>query len=150
MTVSDHRVDEKYEFSSALGGTRNVVFFTADLLYFELPCVQSDSMRVWATWPLEWLLLESTIILHGLRHILSQTRSHGDNFGASNIEHRGSSSKYTNGFFICFYVRGTALCYHRWTCLKEEQGNNIILTRVCCILNLYWRSIHFLTRFSRH
>ena len=34
------------------------------------------------------LLLKSEIILHELRHILNQTRSHGDNFGASNIEHR--------------------------------------------------------------
>ena len=61
----------------------------ADLMYIELPCIQSDPMRVWASWPLEWLFHKSTIILHGLRHILSQTRSHGDNFGVLNIEHRG-------------------------------------------------------------
>ena len=67
-------------------------FLMADLLYIELPCIQSDSMQVWATCidhSNDWLFLKSAIILHELRHILSQTRSHGDNFGASNIEHGG-------------------------------------------------------------
>ena len=43
-------------------------------------CVQTSLI----SWPLEWLFLKQTINLHGLRHILSQTRSHGEKFGASN------------------------------------------------------------------
>ena len=74
----------------ALFEVQEMVLFMADLVCIELAW---DEMRFNASvcynWLLEWLFLKSTIILHGLRRILSQTRSHGDNFGASNIEHRG-------------------------------------------------------------
>ena len=111
--VSDHKLDDEiYECSSALGGTRNVFFVMADLLYIERPCIQSDSVQVWSTWlktrmihcslnrksfcmnyAIFWTKLEVMVITLEPR--------------TSNIA--GSSRKYTNGFFICFDLRSTAL-----------------------------------------
>ena len=114
--VSDHRLDDqKYEFSSALWGTRNVCFcfcfFVWPVCYrsnfpvfnqIQCKCELLDHSNDWLflksatfcmNYAIFWAKLEVMVITLEPR--------------TSNIA--GSSRKYTNGFFICFDIRSTAL-----------------------------------------
>ena len=118
--VSDHRLDDqKYEFSSAFWGTRNVCFcfcfcfivwpicytsnfpvfnqiqLNASVSYLTTRMIDCSLNRqsFCMNYAIFWAKLEVMVITLEPRTL--------------NIA--GSSCKYTNGFFICFYIRSTAL-----------------------------------------
>ena len=115
--VSDHRLDDqKYKFSSALWGTRNVCFcfcffvwpicYTSTFPVFnqiQCKCEPLDHSNDWLflinrqsfcmNYAIFWAKLEAMVITLERR--------------TSNMA--GSSCKYTSGFFICLYIRSTGL-----------------------------------------
>ena len=118
--VSDHRLDDqKYEFSSALWGTRNVCFCFC-FWFFVWPICYTSNFPVFnqIQCKCELLALTTRMIDCSLNR-----QSFCMNYAifwaklevmvitleprTSNIA--GSSCKYTNGFFVCFYIRSTAL-----------------------------------------
>ena len=110
---TDHRLDDqKYEFSSALWGTEKRVFFfngrfaihqtslysirfNASVSYLTTRMIDCSLNRqsFCMNYAIFWAKLEVMVITLEPR--------------TSNIA--GSSRKYTNGFFICFDIRSTAL-----------------------------------------
>ena len=145
--VSDHRLDDqKYEFSSALWGTRNVsVFF---LFLFLWPICYTSNFPVFNQIQCkcelldhsnDWLFLKSATFCMNYAIFWAKLEVMVITLEPRTSNIAGSSCKYTNGFFICFYIRSTAF---------NTTGH--VSSRSDCILNFYWRPIHFLIPFSRH